>query len=166
LDLVSADKLIDVLNKETAMYEEILKLSKNKTNIIVEGKVNELESLTKLEQSIILKLGILENEREKLLEGLAAQLGIKASDITLSGLEKMLSGEQKEKMTECRQKLPKLLKDLNDANVLNSKLIKNSIDYIDFSINLLTNAGPAGNTYGNSGLSRDSKRKNFFDVKL
>lgn len=166
MDTGLIDRLIEILNKETAMYEGILKLSKNKTDVIVEGKVSELESITKLEQSMILQLGKLEEEREELVDKLAVQLKIKASDITLAGLEKLFPKEQADKLKNCHKTLPKLVNDLSDANVLNSKLIRSSLDYINFSINILTNAGSTGNNYGNSGQSSDSKKRNFFDMKL
>lgn len=166
MDTVLVDRLIEVLNKETAMYEGVLKLSKNKTDVIVEGKVSELESITRLEQSMILQLGKLEDEREELVDKLAAQLKVKTSDITLASLEKLFPKEQTEKLKFCHKTLPKLVNDLSEANVLNSKLIRNSLDYIDFSINILTNAGSTGHIYGNSGQPSDSKKRNFFDMKL
>jgi flagellar biosynthesis/type III secretory pathway chaperone len=166
LDTILIDGLIDVLNKETAMYEGILKLSKNKTDVIVKGKVIELESITRLEQSLILQMGKLERERENLVDAIAAALKLKASDITLTGLEKLLPKEQAERLRDCHNKLPKLVKDLGEANVLNSKLIRNSLEYIDFSINILTSIGATGNNYGYTGQSSDLKKKNFFDMKL
>ncbi len=166
MDTILIDGLIDVLNKETAMYEGILKLSKNKTDVIVKGKVIELESITRLEQSLILQMGKLERERENLVDAIAAALKLKASDITLTGLEKLLPKEQAERLRDCHNKLPKLVKDLGEANVLNSKLIRNSLEYIDFSINILTSIGATGNNYGYTGQSSDLKKKNFFDMKL
>lgn len=167
MDTVLIDRLIDVLNKETAMYEGILKLSKNKTDVIVEGKVTELEGITRLEQTLILQMGKLEEEREKLVDQMAAQLNRKASDITLTGLGELLPKEQSGRLKACHEKLPKLLKELGETNVLNSKLIKNSLDYIDFSVNILTSVGATGNNYSYSGQSSDSsKKRNFFDMKL
>jgi len=166
LDTVLIDGLISILNKETAMYVGILKLSKNKTDVIVRGKVTELESITSLEQKMILQLGKLEEEREKLVDAIAAEFDMKASDITLTGLEKLLPKEQAGKLKVCRNKLPTVVKDLGEANGLNSKLIRNSLDYIDFSINILTGAGAINNNYGYSGRSSDSKKRNFFDMKL
>lgn len=166
MDTVLIDGLIGVLNKETAMYEGILKLSKNKTDVIVKGKVTELESITKLEQTMILQLGKLEEEREKLVDAIAGELNMKASDVTLAGLEKLFPKEQADQLKACHNKFPSLVKDLGEANVLNSKLIRNSLDYIDFSINILTGAGAINNNYGYSGQSSDSKKRNFFDMKL
>ncbi len=166
LDTVLTKRLIEVLHKETDIFKGILKLSKNKTDTIVEGKVSELESITRLEQSMILQLGKLEEEREELVDKLAVQLNVEASDLTLTGLEKLLPKEEAEQLRDCRKMLPELLHEVDETNVLNSKLIRNSLDYIDFSVNILTNAGTTGSTYGNSGRSSDSKKRNFLDMRL
>lgn len=166
LDTVLIDRLIDILDEESSLYNGILKLSKNKTDAVVEGKVSELESITKLEQATIIKLGRLEDEREKLVDKLAAQLNLRPSDITISGLEELLSKERSEKLKGCYNRLSKLITELREANDLNSKLIRNSLDYIDFSINVLTNAGLSAGNYGSSGQADNGKKRNFFDMKL
>ncbi len=165
MDTALIDKLIEVLNKETSVYEGILKLSRQKTDVIIAGRVSELEGITRAEQSVIVTLGKLEEEREKLVEQVATQLGMKASDVKLSNLIKLLPKEQAEKLKKCHNTLPRVFNDIQDANGVNSKLIRNSLDYIDFSINVLTSNGSTGN-YGNSGQSDDLKKKHFFDLKL
>jgi len=158
------NKLADVLDKEVNIYEGILKLSKQKTDVLVAGKVSELEGITKLEQSAILTLSKLEEEREKLVEKAAEQLKVKPSDVTLSTFIEVMPKEQAEKLKRYNDVLPKLFNEIRENNELNSKLIQNSLDYIDFSINVLTSTGSAGN-YSSSGQSGDEK-KNFFDLKL
>lgn len=166
MDTVLMDRLVEVLNREAAAYENIWKLSENKTDVIVGGKVTELEGITRIEQSMILQLGKLEEEREDLVDKMAAELKVDSSDVTLSSLEKLFPKEKSEKLKNCQQSLIKYVNDLSAANKRNAKLIRNSLEYIDFSINILTNAGSIGNNYGNSGHSNDSKKKNFFDMKL
>jgi hypothetical protein len=56
LDNLDVDGIIGVLEQEAGIYEDILKISQDKTNVIVEGKVAELESMFKLEQSLFLKI--------------------------------------------------------------------------------------------------------------
>lgn len=165
MDSSLTDKLLEVLNKESDIYEGILKLSKEKTDAIVAGKISELESITRLEQSIILKLGKLERERESVVEKLAAGLKVKATEITLTNLINMLPEGQAEKFKNYRDGFIEILDKLSEANMLNSKLIRNSLEYIDFSINILAGAGAEGN-YGNSGESGEVLKKNFFDMKL
>lgn len=166
MDIAAANKIIEVINKEAALYEEMLELSKNKKDIIVNGKVAELESITKLEQSMVFKLSKLEDEREELASKLAAELGISNNKITVKVLLSKLPKTQANEMENCCKNLSSILSDLKEINSLNSKLIKNSLDYIDFSINILGSLGPSGNNYENSGEAITSKGRNLFDIKL
>ncbi len=166
MDTISIKKLIDILNKEAAIYEGILKLSKEKTDVIVKGKVTELEGITRAEQAMILQLGKLEEERETLVGELAGQLGKKPEEITVSELEKVLPEDQSKELKECSSKMTGLINEVRDTNGVNSRLIRNSLDYIDFSINILSSAGSAGDIYGKSGQSNDAGKRNFFDMKL
>ena len=165
LDTSLADRLLEILNKELTIYEGILKLSKEKTDAIVAGKISEIERITKLEQSIILKLGKLEREREGIVESLADGLDMKAADITLTDIINIMPEAESKKFKDFQDKFTKLLEDLRETNMLNSKLIQNSLEYIDFSINILTGAGAEGN-YSNLGGSGEVLKKNFFDMKL
>jgi flagellar biosynthesis/type III secretory pathway chaperone len=166
LDTGTVKKLIELLDKEAAIYEGLLRLSREKTDIIVQGKVTELEGITKVEQSMILQLAKLEENREKLVEMLSEELGINADDITVTELEKALPKDQSKELAECREKMTGIFRDIKNSNDLNTKLIKSSLDYIDFSVNILSNAGSSGDLYGKSGQSNDPGKRNFFDVKL
>jgi hypothetical protein len=160
------DELIDVLNKESVLYEDILKMSGSKTDIIVQGKVSDLESITRIEQALILQIGKLENEREKIADRLAKQLKVEPSEITVTKLSKYLPKGDASRLKACCIKFGSTIKSLSDTNGLNSKLIRNSLDYIDFSLNIFSNAGSANNLYSNLGQTNDSKKRNFFDMKL
>ncbi|NTV89040.1 MAG: flagellar protein FlgN [Clostridiales bacterium] len=161
-----ADRLIDVVDREAGIYSDILKISENKTNIIVEGKVSELENLISLEQSMIVRMGKLEDEREALVEKLARQLQVEPADITVSSLREKLGTDHAERLDGSRSKLLGVMEKVKEVNGLNNKLIKNSLDYIEFSINLLANTAVAGNIYGNSGQTSDTSKRNLFDMKL
>ena len=67
MDNGTIKKLIEILDKEAAIYEGLLKLSREKTDVIVKGKVTELEGITKVEQSMILQLARLEETRRNSL---------------------------------------------------------------------------------------------------
>ena len=166
MDTGMVKKLIEIIGKEAEIYETLLRLSREKTDIIVQGKVTELENITKVEQSLVLRLAKLEQSREDLVEKLSKEIGMDAENITVSQLGKVFPEDQSKELARCQEKMTSVFKDLKDSNELNTKLIKNSLEYIDFSINVLSNAGSAGDTYGKSGQSNDPGKRNFFDVKL
>lgn len=159
-------ELIKVLEEEANIYDDILKISKNKTGIIVEGKVAELESLVKIEQSLVLKMSRVETLRETLVEKIGAELNIKPQDITISEILKHLKGDEGSDLKACQMKMTRALNELKHSNETNSKLIKNSLDFINFSVNLMTSVDIGTNNYGTGGQSNESKKRTFFDMKL
>ena len=158
--------LIEVLNQEAGLYGQILEISKGKTDIIIKGRVSELEKVVKLEQSLVLQIGKLEDSREDMTAKLSDKLGLKLPQVTLTGLAKSLQSDQANKLKVVREDIGKIMIELRDTNKLNSKLIKNSLEYIDFSLNLMAVAGTTSNNYGSSGRMNDLKKRNFFDLKL
>jgi len=166
LDTQMINTLIVVLQQENRIYEELLKISKSKTNTVVEGKVSELESMVKLEQALVMQFGKLEKKREELIGGLSGILKLKPEEITVSELLKVTDSEQGKKLKECQDNLADTVSELKDINDLNAKLIQNSLDYINFSVNILTSAGASDNKYGNTGAVSEPKKRNLFDVKL
>lgn len=166
LDILLIDKLIDILEQENRIYSDILNISKNKTDIIVKGKVSDLENIVKLEQSYVIRIDKLENERQETVEKLARELELDEEDINISGIIKKLDRENAQRLNACRESIMHTLEELKSLNELNSKLIKNSLEYIDFSINLLASADSAVNNYSNSGKVNDSKKRSFLDMKL
>ena len=57
--------VIDILKEEHGYYKDLVELSKSKKNIIIEGKVAELDKMVKLEQNMIFNIGQLEKKREE-----------------------------------------------------------------------------------------------------
>jgi len=166
LDTLIVEKLIEILGKEAEVYRNLKEISDKKTNVIVEGKVSELENIIKLEQSLVVQIGKLEDRREELVSQLSKELDIKPADLTVSELVKHLDKEQAAKLESCQDIMVNIMNELKNTNELNSRLIKNSLEYIDFSINLVAAAGSSDNNYGNSGHVSNSKKRNFFDARL
>lgn len=159
-------ELINILERETEIYEELLKISKDKTDIIVKGKVTDLENITKVEQNFALDIERLEALREKVIKNLADDIGINHSNLTISKLIKYLDKENAQELEKCKENLLGIINEIKNINDLNAKLIQNSIDYINFSINLLASIPEANNNYSSTGNSNEGMQKTYFDVKL
>jgi predicted AAA+ superfamily ATPase len=159
-------KLTNVLEQENAIYQDILEMSKNKTDIIIEGRVSELESIIKLEQNLIVQLGKLEDVRETLVSEISSHLKIPIQELKLSDLINYADKKEADKLKNCQKRMSFSLKDLMNVNELNSNLIKNSLEYIDFSINILSKPDIGINNYGNTGQVSSSEKRNFLDVRL
>ncbi|NLL06437.1 MAG: flagellar protein FlgN [Clostridiaceae bacterium] len=158
--------LMDILEQETEIYEELLKLSKGKTDIIAKGKITELDAITKKEHVLVLKMGKLEVFREKIVNDLSLGLRRNPDDLTISELIQYLDKKQAQRFAECKTKLLNTINEIKTLNELNSKLIHNSLDFINFSMNVLSSVPEESNNYGNTGHANEGKKKTYFDVKL
>lgn len=160
------NKIIELLEHEYRVYENILRMSKDKTNIIVEGKVKELENVVKLEQALVLQISRIDKQREEVVEQLSKEVNLKDKNLNISEIIQYGNEEQKKQLEEYKGRMSKLIEELAHTNQINSKLIENSLEYIDFSLNLMSNADVTSNNYGNKGDSTIRTRKNLFDMKL
>lgn len=162
----NVNDLINILKREIEIYGKLLKISKDKTEIIAKEKVTELENITKLEQTFVSDIGKLETQRDEIVRNLSNDIGINASDVTISSLIKHLDLEKAQKLEFCKNKLLEIINEIKTVNDLNSKLIQNSIDYINFSLNVLSSVPEVNNNYSNTGNTNEGSQKTYFDVKL
>lgn len=88
-------------------------------------------------------------------------------EVTVSKLIESLGSEKSKDLETCRDRILNALDRLRSSNELNSRLIRNSLEYIDFSINLFASADGGSNNYGDSGqVSNNAGKRSFFDMKL
>lgn len=162
----SVKQLIQALNQEYEIYKEVLEIAKKKRQIIVEGKIKDLDDITSKEQAMILSIGKLENIRQSILKNIAKELEIDEVE-NISQLSKHLDTKSKEEVLAIREKFDDILNTIRDKNDLNNKLIKQSLEYIEFNKNLLTSLENQGSTYGSSANEKDVNiKKNLFDAKI
>jgi len=170
--MVNVDKevnaVIDILEKEYDCYRDMLELSKSKKKIIVESKVAELDKIVKLEQDMIVNIGQLERKREEETAKLCRSLNLNSARVTISEMASMLLPEQKKRLEDIQDRLGKILAELKAVNDVNGQLIEQSLEYIDYSINLITGAGmETGSLYEDMDRSKSKQsKKNIIDTKV
>jgi len=84
-------------------------------------------------------------------------------------LEKLQVLKKANELEKYREDMKKILDEIKKINELNARLIKNSLDYIDFSINLLADTGLNNDSgsYNSSGETGNNvSKRNFIDAKL
>ena len=163
-----AERLAEILEKEARLYQDAAAIAPKKTDVIVQGKIEELDSLVAAEQAIIIKIGKLESEREEAIGALSAELGRDLSNARLSEINAQLGENSFKRLDACQRTLVETLGALKDTNDVNAQLIQNALDYVNFSVNLIA-SGQAGNIYSQDGDDADggaAARGSVFDVRL
>lgn len=157
------NELLEILQKELNIYEEILKISKNKTDIIKEDRALDLDPLVREEEEKVAQVIALEKKRISCVKRICQSLQINDDNISISELSKYV--DEKQELLDFRDKITKVLRDLKRTNSLNQKLVQSSLEYVNFMVNLATGANQ-NVTYGASGQKNTKGQTNFFDMKL
>lgn len=152
------ENLITVLNEENSEYETLLALSLAKTDTIVSGDANALNEFVAKEQSVVERINKLEKKRIEATGDIAIVLNRKPEELTLDTLAGLLSSRKAESdaIKDVHDRLRNTLERMVRVNESNRVLLQESIDMIDFELNLAqslkqapTTANYSGNTYTN-----------------
>ncbi|MDO5381212.1 MAG: flagellar protein FlgN [Eubacteriales bacterium] len=146
------DSLIDDLDKENIEYEKLLELSKDKTSAIVKGDVEHLQEVFVKEQKLIDSINDVEKKRIADVADICNVLHLPAEEIKVEQIVGILEKRPKEHdaLQEAYLKLKRTIEQLSKINDNNKMLLKESMDMIEFELNLAKNAvmAPQTGTYG------------------
>ena len=133
------ENLIDVLNKENSEYEELLKLSRRKTPIIVSGDLEQLQQVTDEEQIVVGRINQLEKSRTEVVTDIANVLNKDVDTLKLTNIIAMLAARPAEQkvLAEVHDKLHETVYALKSVNDHNRELLTNSLEMVAFEMNLL-----------------------------
>jgi len=159
VDLHNLNQLLVVMEEQLKVMSDLTVLSKKKSQILVDGQIDQLDILLRGEQALMFQLGRLEERRFQLQVDLAGQLNIHASQLTLDHLLKSLTSEHQERCKKIADQYTGVARDLNQSNQLNAELIQQAMAYVDFSLQFLGAAAPSSaKTYSHKGQrSADGK---------
>ena len=139
------DCLIEDLTNENDGYEKLLDLSNDKTSAIVSGNVEKLQEIFIREQKLIEEIDVYENKRQEDVRDICNVLRLPYEEIRVEHIVQIL--EKKAKEHDALQDIYLKLTAVNENNKL---LLKESMDMIQFELDLAKNAvlKPQTGNYG------------------
>lgn len=164
------DDLTNVLKGEITLYSMLLPVVEEKTVVIVKNDLARLQEITAKEQEILDKVVILEQRRLQVLEQMGVVLNRKNEQLKLQDIVSFLGNQPKEQkeLSLLHDELKRLIGNLMNTNERNKKLIEQSLEMIEFNMNVLHSARMApGNNYNN--VAKDAtvpaSQLSMFDTK-
>lgn len=146
------DLLIDDLNNEDTGYNKLLDLSNDKTSAIVKGDVDELQKIFLQEQKLIEELETVEQKRQEDVKEICSILRLPYEQIRVEHIVQILEKKPKEHdaLEEVYLRLKRTLNQLTTVNDNNKLLLKESMDMIQFELDLARNLvmDPQTSNYG------------------
>ena len=131
--------LIDVLEKESQEYEELLTLSMKKTPVILSEDLEQLANITDEEQIIVSRINHLDNQRNEAVNDIANVLNKDVEKLKIVDLIKMLAArpEEQEKLAAVFDKLQENVRRVKRINEQNRELIQEALELVQFNMNVL-----------------------------
>jgi flagellar biosynthesis/type III secretory pathway chaperone len=151
------DELIDTLNREDEEYNRLIALSREKTPIIVKGDLEGLAAVTDKEQSVVSVIQKLEKDRMSSMKDIAEVTNRSEEELKLTDLIELMKGlpEEQKKLREVHDRLQQTMKTMTSVNEQNRTLLQNSLDMVQFEMQLLQSMRQAPETadYGKDAYS-------------
>lgn len=166
------EDLISILEQEDSLYEDLLKLSMSKTPVLISGDLEALSRITEDEQEIVNKVNALDKKREEGMKDIANVLGKDVKTLKLTDLIEILRSRPAEqnRLAAIYDKLSDTIGQMKRTNEQNRELIENSLEMVQFDMNVLQayKAAPETANYSKNALNSGAymgNTKGGFDAK-
>jgi flagellar biosynthesis/type III secretory pathway chaperone len=158
------DNLLKILDEEIDLYKTILDVSNEKTLLLKENRVKELEEVTKKEEALVADVIAKEKVRIQEVKNICKRYGKSEQSLKIEELCEFIDNS-KEELLSYKSEITKILEELKKVNKINSVLINSSLEYINFAVNMLTETSK-NPTYEAKGIQTNTAQRNLFDIKL
>jgi hypothetical protein len=149
-------KLENIMNLEREIYQEIFNIEENKSEAIMKKSGKVIEELSVSQEKLLGKIESLENERIKLMESYKKthKLHPTHGDITLQDIIDTSDSKTAFSLKETGIELKKILLKVKSIQDLNSRLIKDNMEFYDILISGLKNSSTLRSGYGSDGKEK------------
>lgn len=165
------ENLIGILKEENEVYQTLLNLSLEKTSVIVKADLEKLQAIVSQEQLLLSSINKMDKSREDIIKDITNVLNVTESDFKVDKLIKMLEKQPKEQemLSKVRDDLKRTMNQLVKVNDNNKVLLKESIDMIEFELNISRNSmlAPQTANYSRQAFNApvQTMRLSAFDAK-
>lgn len=149
------------LRGQVDLYHEILTLEGHKQKALVENNLQEIESITAQEESLIIKANRFEKERLLWAEQIGRELGKTPEDLTLAEL-----AEHFPDLEGVRHDLDQVVARLKEIHEINSQLLQQAMKIVDYTVGLLTHQESNTYTYPGQREKEDNKKRHLMDWRI
>ena len=160
--------LCGLLNEQKNVLDDMLILSTEERQIIINGDAELLEDIVRREFKELSKLNALEKKSVDLRKKISAEFGLSARELNVSSITERVEPDEREVIIKLQTELTALLKRHTDINTENRELIKAHFEYTDALMNLVVGSeDPLNNFYGGDGKAAPERTKAtvFFDSR-
>ena len=149
--------LIELLDKEMATLRLMQTSLEAEQKALLNNDIQGLDEAVETQRALTQRAATQEKARIKILYQMAPMLQENPKTLTLRRLIELADPPFAERMAKQREAMIALQEQLRKMNRQNSVLIKQSMKYVDKTLQILTGGSPMGNCYAKSGKADASK---------
>jgi flagellar biosynthesis/type III secretory pathway chaperone len=159
--------LIEVLTDIYDAQAKLLDIAEKKKDIIIQDRTDELSRMTNQESKIVRQMTELEQKRADAAREYLQALGMRPeTEITLSDLAKrVIHAKEKSALLALQTQLSDTTTRLKETNKINQELMQSSLNYIEFTLDLLSSTEADDMTYRNPSANKSGFKSGMFDTK-
>ena len=144
--------LLETLDKLERMHQNLLELTKQKTEYVKVGDMDQLDALLKKEQMYVAAIETLEFQRQQQVKDYYEAKGVPLKEqITLSDVIEIVDSQEREQLQQLREKILAVVEELKERNKLNQKLIMQSLQFVNLTLDMMSPQRHQTNTFNYSG---------------
>ncbi|WP_026694345.1 flagellar protein FlgN [Peribacillus kribbensis] len=132
-----AQNIISAMAKLLKLHKSLLDLARQKTEIVKQGSMEELNRIMIDEQKHVKAITVVEAEREQAVAMFLAAQGSYHLQPSLAACLEFAAEEERTQFITLREDLKALVYELKDANFLNQQLIYQSLQFINMSLDMV-----------------------------
>ncbi|MFZ0370831.1 MAG: flagellar protein FlgN [Halobacillus sp.] len=163
LTLKSVIQCMDHLKQ---LHESLLILSRKKTEALKSNDTNSIQQLLTQERKHVQAINKVEKQRGEAVVSWCEAQGLSTYEPTISNIIANLEGDSQAKLEAIYEEMILVLSSLKQQEQLNAQLTKQSLQFINMSLDMLQPSLDSVNYGGKSAPSRNHKSKrSTFDSK-
>lgn len=149
------EELMGTLEEEEKVYRELIPVEQDKTRAVIANDLKALEEIGVREHELMDRVSSLENKRERIVTDVATVLGKNPKTVTLNEIAESLKNQpaDQRKLQKVHDRLRTTVRQLQDINNQNRDLLKESIDMVEFNMNVIRSTRMSS---GSSNYSSDA----------
>ena len=165
---MSVENIISTLEKLERMHKSLLELANKKTDFIKANDMAQIDEMLKTEQAHVAAIETLEQQRQAMVTDYLQAKGIAFTDIpTVAQVIDATDGPEKQALQEVRERLVTLLTDLKKRNDVNQKLVFQSLQFVNLTLDMLQPQRQQASTFNYSGAEvrgeTNIAKKSYYD---
>jgi len=164
---MSIEAICSTLTKLERMHKSLLELANKKTEIITVGDIEALDQMLKDEQAHVAAIDKLEQQRQKQVTDYLGAKGLATTDRTTVAdvIDAAEQQTEKDTLTAVRNRLLHIINDLKKQNDLNQKLVFQSLQIVNLTLDAVRPPRPEQFNYSGNEVrgTNTTGKKSYFD---